>query len=421
MSNSYSPLFRASSANTIQQVLYAASFLALTYAAAMSVAGLDMADRSKVIGTWMLLAAAFLVSAPPNLLFPCRKLSLIQLLNPPPRILGSVLFRPWLILIFGWMLPGLVLCFYDPLMPGAFIFQKTALLLACLCILAGTGLTSFIVFMRLGRISQQWSEGKRGIFFQKLKKEVPGIIFLPNGLIPSFLATPGLYLLTLTALIPTLYLNAAGMYGLMLLPGSLYFLGSLFMFFKTQVQFDQSFYPSNALFSELFSTGGPRNEDRQPVTLESLYWIPWKWRSHAWSILVQFDRRLPLGRFVFLGHLVFWLMLLRDSTTALVHACLLILILGTNLAIMIPSRPEFSPPQFQLSMLPPSGWVITRFFVNMRWLLPLGLSLLISAWLDDQFTFVQAGGWFLIGGGASFVTALLSTINHEIRYKKRYA
>ena len=421
MGKTFSPLYRASSTDSTQRILYAASFLILSFAAALSVANLDMEGRSRVIAYWVLIASAFLVAAPPNILFPSRKLPLIQLLNPPPRTLGVALFRPWLWLVFAWMLPGLVLAFYDPQAPGSFLYQKSVLFLACVLILAGAGISSFVVYIRLGRISQQWSEGTKGQFVYTFKKEVPGIIFLPNGLIPSFLATPGLYMLTLAALIPTLYFNAAGTFTLMWLPGALFFLASLFLFARTQPRFDQFFYPSNALLAELFSTGGTRSHERAPVTPESLYWIPWKWRPHAWEIIVQFDRRLPIGRFVFLGHILFWLLLLRDSSTPLVHAFLLTLILGTNLAIMVPTRKEFSPPQFQLSMLSPSNWTITRFFVNMRWLLPLGLSLFVSALLDDQFTYLHAAIWLIVGGLLSFITAYLATINHEIRYKKHYA
>ena len=81
----------------------------------------------------------------------------------------------------------------------------------------------------------------------------------------------------------------------------------------------------------------------------------------------------------------------------------------------------FAPFPFRAARQRPADWVATRFFVNLRWTLPLLLSLLIIAVLDPALTATEALGWTGLDIAFALLTALIFTYGTEFQDRKRFA
>ena len=56
---------------------------------------------------------------------------------------------------------------------------------------------------------------------------------------------------------------------------------------------------------------------------------------------------------------------------------LLLFLVCQNAAVLLVARPAFSPPGLLLTMQSSVGWAAARLFMNLRWLLPLAIALMV--------------------------------------------
>jgi hypothetical protein len=185
--------------------------------------------------------------------------------------------------------------------------------------------------------------------------------------------------------------------------------------------FDRHFYHTNAFYREVLGGDGLGALDREPVAYETLYWVPTRWRPAVWASLLQFDRRLPLGRYVALGHALVWVLVWQGAPWAAVTSVLLLLVAGQNAAAYVLTTPDAAPRAFQLTLRPVLHWTLVRFFVNLRWALPLALSLAVVAWASTRLALADVLAWTALDVAVALATAYGVTRAAEGAYRRRLA
>ena len=185
--------------------------------------------------------------------------------------------------------------------------------------------------------------------------------------------------------------------------------------------FDRAYYSTNAFYGEVLGGGPGGVAVREPVALETLYWVPTRWRPATWASLRQLDRMLPLGRFVLIGHVLFWALAFQNVSGPLIHSYLLLMVLAQNGACLLLSQRVAAPPAFQITMQAPLDWAITRFFVNLRWALPLALSLSLVALFDADLLWADVLLWTGLDLLVAGLLAAGVTYRTEGVVRRRYA
>ena len=404
------------------RVAYALLFGFLGYASGLLASGADVAERAVLVRFGSLFAAAAFAIATPHLLLPDPLLRRMHLANPPPGALLRHSLRQFLPLLLLLVLPCLVLAFYHP---GGFFADVGAKALWALTgglTVLGIGLFSFERYMTMGATSQAWQEGKKGEWYRAMtRRSTTGGLGIPDGLVPAVSATGYLFIVGMLVVVAGAVLGSVAP-GLALVPGALLAVGMGFRLGRGRPSYDRHYYHTNAFYGDLFqSAGGVRVASREPITYEAVYWVPPRWKPHAWAGLRQLDRRLPLGRFVLLGHLFLWLLFLQDAAAGTIAAYLLLFIAAQNAAVYVLAMPALAPLPFGLLHQSPLDWVATRFFVNLRWALPMALSLSLVALFDADVHLGTVLGWTGLDLAFALVIAWLVTYAHEFRYRRRYA
>ena len=394
----------------------------LSYASGLLAAEAGLAERAVLMRFWGLFAAAVFAVATPHLLLPDGLLHRMHLANPSPEALlrhGLRQLRPLLVVLAA---PCLVLAFYDPGGWGTDVGAKALQALVGWLVVLGVGLFSFWRYMTMGATSQAWQEGAKGAWYRRLARDsTTGGLGVPDGLVPAVSATGSLFVVGMLVVVAGAVLGGVAP-GLVVLPSAAFLAWAAFRLRRRRRAYDRHYYHTNAFYGDVFrSEGGVRVTDREPIAYEAVYWVPPRWKPHVWAALRQFDRRLPLGRFVALGHLFLWFLFFQDVAPGIIAAFLLLFIAAQNAAVYLLTRPALAPLPFSLLQQSPLHWTTTRFFVNLRWALPMALSLAVVALFDADVRFWTALGWTGLDLAFAFLTAWLATYVHESRYRRRYA
>lgn len=405
------------------RLVYGALLVLLAYVCAIVATGASLSERVFYLRSWSVIALGAFAMSPPNLLLPDPRVGLFHHLNPPPWLLQRYVLRRWIPVLVLLVAPAFMLAYFDP---GNFtrnLGTKTVHVLWSVLLMLGGGLYAFAQYMTIGKRSQAWQEGKRGKWYRWLARETPvSFVGVPQGLVPVFWATSHVLLVGMVFLGVSLWL--IGEFG----PAAAWASGFVYVTLATlrlliQAEaFDAHFYRTNALYEEIFrSAGGVRVSDREPIPYRAVYWTPERWKPHVWAFLRQFDRRLPLGRFLFLGHAVLWILFYQDARAGLIAGYLLAFSAAKNATVFLTASEAMAPRAFQLLYQPPRDWTITRFFVNLRWTLPFFLSLLFVAIFTDRFNLLNVISWTLLDIVLAFASAWATTLTSESPYTKRYA
>ncbi len=274
------------------------------------------------------------------------------------------------------------------------------------------GLYSFMHYYKIGPRSQSWQEGTSGQTWDKLVEFNPKLaeIGLPRGLLPAFFATSQVFVLGMFATIATLKIDQVGGLLLMQIPGVLLLGWTLRAGFSIRHIFDRYYYHTNAFYGEIFKRGSLRVSDREPVSYDAIYWVPRAWRAHTWASLLQLDRVFPVGRFMAITLVVYWIVALQNPPGSLVSTIyLLIVICAKNLTVFALTQRRLAPDLIEATFQSKAGWSMTRFFVNLRWTLPLCGALCLVAWISDGFTYTDAFRWTVLDAALSFLFAWIIT------------
>lgn len=404
------------------RIAYGLLCLVAGYAAVLLADGAGPAERAALLRFWALFAVGVFAVAAPHVLLPDPDLDLLQLLNPSPSGLLRHGLRRWGPVVALLAFPCFLLALFDPGRFEAALPEKALHLAANLLLILGGGLYSFARYAAIGQVSQEWQEGKRGRLLHRLEEETPmQPLGIPDGLIPAVTATGGIFLVGALGMVAEAY---AARYapGWVWGPGLLLLGWAVAKLLRLRPVYDRHFYATNAFYGEIFrSAGGVRAAQREPIPYEAVYWAPRRLKPHVWAILRQLDRRLPLGRLILLGHLLLWMLFLQKAGSAVIAAYLLLFSTLKNATVYLVATEDFAPAAFQVTQQSPVVWAATRFFVNLRWTLPLLLSLLVVAFLDAGFGYGAALAWTGLDLAIAFLSAALVTYLSEGRYRRRYA
>lgn len=365
------------------------------------------ASAREVLLRYAFVAAGVFAIAPPHVLLPDGAVRLVQLLNPSPHGLLLRQLRPWGLVAGAFLVPPALLAVE---LGGAWAaLAETGLLVL------GIGLYAFAHYTAIGPVSQEWQEGKRGGWYRTMVARDPRASFqVPHGLVPSVLASARVFGLAAVAILAAAFLGDLGW-----LPGALLAGYAALALARRAGSFDHDYYCTNALYSEALAQGGVRASQREPVAYEAVYWAPARWRPHVWASLRQLDRRLPLGRLFALGVLLGWALLARGAPGQVLGGVLALGLFARNAAVGLVAAPRFAPRAFGLWLQPVSGWVATRFLMNVRWTLPLALALGLAALFSERVTLAHVGLWVGVDLVLALVTAWLVTYAAESRHLRR--
>lgn len=381
----------------------------------------SLEQRLTALNLGFMVAAGVFAIAVPHVLLPDRELALMQLLNRPPAALLRHQLRQWLPIVVSALGLSAVLAFYAP---GAWFTDLGARASAWVSqvgLIVGLGLYSFERYATIGAVSQAWQEGRKGQGFRKLMEHNSIPLGVPMGLVPALFATQWLFIVAILYLAATAYLVFVALH-LAWIPGAVLTGWALFRLRRSQTVYDRHYYHTNAFYSEIFrSAGGVRASDRDPIAYGAVYWVPHRWRAHAWASLLQLDRKLPLGRLIALAHVVLWVLFMQGIDATRITAYLLLLTIGKNSVVYWLTTPAFGKPTFRRAQQSRFGWVLTCFFVNVRWTMPLLISLLIVAAFSETFAYMDALLWTALDLGFAFGLAALITYATDFSTKRRFA
>lgn len=389
----------------VNRALYLLLLLALGYISFVVADHTDAESRKKLIAYCSLFAIAIFSTSLPNALFPDRFLAVHQLMNTSPRQLLATQLRRWLPIVAGLLLPPVIIGFFDPGNWTGQLTDKVAHTVASLLIITSMGLYSVMHYYKIGPRSQSWREGTSGQTWDKMVEYNPNFINigLPRGLMPAFFATSHVFILGTIATIATL--KIADLFGpvVMQAPAVLLLGWTLWTNREARQVFDRYYYHTNAFYDEMFRRGSIRVSDRPPVSYEAVYWVPGTWRAHTWASLVQLDRVFPVGRFMTIMLVVYWIVTLQNPPGTLISTVyLLIVLVAKNLTVYVLTRRRLAPDLIEATFQSNAGWSMTRFFVNLRWTAPLCAALCLVAWLSENFSYADALGWTALDVALSF-------------------
>ena len=361
---------------------------------------------------WALLSAAVVSVAASNMLFPDRYATGLQLLNPTPHdLLGYQLMR-WAGTTGLLLLPALLLAFLagGPVAPLA----------NGVLVVAGVALYGFVDTVALGPVSHAWSTGASGQWYARIRETSGAGFSVPRGLVPYLFSTTRCFLLGAAGVIGEGILTALGAGVASVAAGTAVLGWAAWRMQGLAPLFDRLYYQTHAFFQEVLG-GSVGISDRDPIPYASLYWVASRWRPATWAALRQLDRRLPLGRFVALGHVLLWGLVYQGVTPVVVAGYLALFLLAQNGVVLLLARPEMAPPALHLSLQRPLDWIITRWFVAARWLAPFAMSMGAIALFSNAYLFTDALLWTGIYTVVSVATALFATARVELSYRQRLA
>ncbi|MEX0779263.1 MAG: hypothetical protein WD491_14355 [Balneolales bacterium] len=393
----------------------------LVYAVVLLAGDASLEQRVVTSRFWGFALAGFFAFIIPHLLFPDKRIDWIQMLNLQPAALMLHQARKLFPLIALLYITYALLAYYDPGQWTIAIPEKTSLFAQGILIITAVAAYAFYRFVIIGLLSQEWHEGKRGKKLLQSLEAMGQSSAVPPGMIPSLTATSMIAAIGMLLVVFTAYLTAFEITVLSYLPGLILLTYSGVRLYNIRPVYDRYFYRGNAFYDELFRNPKAfKSEAREPIAYDAVYWVPHAWRHAVWACLRQLDRRLPMGRIMLLFIVFLWFLFWTDVSFNLISAWLVIIITAKNVASYILTTPQFAPLPFQFTIQSPAGWVLTRFFVNIRWTPAIILSLGVVAVFQGDVEFSMPLYWAAFDLIFSILTAFIITRLHEYQFQKRY-
>lgn len=397
--------------------------MVLCYVMASLAAGTESPGERMVIIRYLnFIFCGFFAFIIPHVRFPDGKRYLLQALNLNPQQLFEYTAKSLapVFVLFSVMIA--LLAFFDLSGPTEALNDKIMAFVSGWALMAGIGVMAAVRYITIGEVSQQWQEGRRGAGFINSMKQVGQTPSVPAGSFPSLITTINISAGGMLLVVAGAYLSGkTGAAAFETLPGLLLLSYALFRMMQIRPVFDRFFYHTNAFYSELFLNPKTVEDGREPVRHNAIYWVPARWKPAAWFSILQLDRKQPAGRMLLVGHIVLWTLFYAGLNNAIISSFLFLLVLGKCMAIYPLSTRPYAPLLFQYRLLRPADWILVRFFVNLRWLPLMALSLWLVSLFSARADLAFVAWWIAADIGLSLFTALLFTFLHEFRLKKLYA
>lgn len=334
----------------------------------------SMENRIVTTRYLLLILVALTAFLTPYLLYPDRNSTLMQLGNISSDHLMIYLLKRILKIIWPVYLLFTVMMFGDIYTSDQLLVSKTANAASAFLIFTGLILISMIRYVKSGLDSQFWKESEKG---RELRKKMADYFKYPidPGSIPSLfntvlIVTLGSVVIILTAIIGQ-SMSGVGV----LLFSLIFFGGSVAFVYNHSDGFLKNYYASNAFFLEFFGSNLKGEDVTSKHEVVHLWWVPTHLKAHVWQFLVQLDRKIPAGRVVFTGHLFIWFLAYQKPDPEFLAVVWILFALLHHLFIILTFQAEMSPGWLLRWVASKWVWLFSRFWMQLRWLIPLLLSM----------------------------------------------
>jgi hypothetical protein len=322
----------------------------------------------------MLGAAGFISFVTPYLLFPDSKSKLVQLGNISGRKLISYLFNrtfSYYLYVYLFILATL---FADSGTTSSDLIVKASYSVYALLYISGLHSLALYMYLKVGPQSQFWQESEKG---RDLRFKLANYFKYPMdpGAIPSLVNTVILALFgMLIIIIGTVAGNSFGFAAEAALALIVFLIGGAIYFAGNRLP-ERKYYHTNSFFSEFF--GSTEGEDTITARrkVEQLWWVPSPIRANVWQYLQQIDRKIPAGRAVASGHVLVWLVAYQKPDINFMIGVWTLFAVTHHLFILLTMQRNFSPHWMLRWLSPIKSWVFSWFWMQVRWLLPLVISM----------------------------------------------
>lgn len=322
----------------------------------------------------MLILAAMTAFSTPYLLFPDRNSTLLQLGNVSSKQLMKYLGKRIIKLIWPVYLLLAVMMVADIHTFDQFPVSKSVNLISSYLILSGLIMISMTRYVKSGLDSQFWKESERG---RDIRKKMADYFKYPidPGSIPSLINT--IWVTTLGfAIIITSAAMGQSISGIeVVLFSAVFFAVSVVYTFSNSDTILKNFYASNAFFLEFFGSNLKGEDLTSKHEVGHLWWVPSQLKVHVWQFLVQIDRKLPAGRVVFTGHLFIWFIAYQRPEPEFLAVVWILFAILHHLLTVLTYQPEMSPGWLHRWLASKWIWFGSRFWMQLRWVVPLMLSM----------------------------------------------
>tara|TARA_R100001143_G_scaffold63605_1_gene73797 strand:- start:14918 stop:16090 length:1173 start_codon:yes stop_codon:yes gene_type:complete len=331
-------------------------------------------DRIITTRYLLLILAAMTAFSAPYLLFPDRNSTLLQLGNVTSENLMIYVMKRIMKLIWPIYLLIAVMMLGDIHAAGQFLNSKFIYLLTVYLIFTGLILISIARYIKSGLDSQFWKESDRG---REIRKKMADYAKYPidPGSIPSLLntiwiTTLGFAMIIISAIIGQSWSG----YGVLFLSAIFFIVSVIYIYANTDSML-KDFYASNAFFLEFFGSNLKGEDLTSKHEVAHLWWVPSRFKVHVWQFLVQIDRKIPAGRVVFTGHLLIWFFAYQRPEQEFIAAVWILFAIIHHLFLVLTFQVEMSPGWLHRWLASGWVWLGSRFWMQLRWVIPLLLSM----------------------------------------------
>lgn len=396
-------------------IMVVLGFILVLYSVGLMVAGTSIEERMIILRYWNMLITGFYAFSIPHFYYPDRNITLLQLLNFSPGKLIKYQFNKHRLVFAGLASSYIVIAFWAPSEWLLGLSNKLVYLIEGWLFLTGIYLVSFSTYSKIGFQVKRWQVEKKGEKIRKFNKEM-GAGGLPAEQIPTFNATIILTLAGMLLVVLGSYFSHWTSLNMDWIPGVFLTFAGLASVLTKKSNYDQLFYHTNAIYSDLFvQPGSNLVQDQRSIKIEQIYWTPGRWRPSAWAGILQLDRKFPMGRIIFIGHLLLWVLFFKGVEPQVQNAYLVMFVMLHYSGLYMLITPEMGPVSWNYRMQSGKDWIASRFFIQIRWVVPFFLSLGGIAIFSSSLTWLVVLFWSLVYVFGSLIAAALVTKFHESR------
>lgn len=334
----------------------------------------DLQERVVTNRYFLFSLTALIAFLTPYILFPDRNIPVIQLGNfSAVSIRGYILKKiarltwPIYLLIF-------VIFFGDLQAPLSFLADKLILFTGSILLLNGVILISLVRYAKSGKSSQFWKESAKEkgqkMFSESLKYHQVDPSSLPSLINTIIVFSMGAISIVIGA---TIQQNFSIYFELIFFV--IIFVYGVYFLKKHTYSLDRNFYSSDAFFREFFGSGSKTEEATSKREVEQLWWVPARLKMHVWQFLLQIDRKIPAGRAVAAGHAAVWFIAYQRPDPQFLTIIWILFALAHQLFTIMSIQKEIAPYWMLRWVDSPSVWTLSRFWMQLRWLVPLLISM----------------------------------------------
>lgn len=388
--------------------------LVLTVCLALFWTGTSGLDERVVTNRFFLFSLTALIAfLTPYILFPDHNLAVIQLGNFSSLSLRNYFFKKILRLVWPVYLLIFFIFFGDLHTPFSFLFEKFILFAGSLFLLNGVIMVSIVRYSKSGKSSQYWKESAKGerqqLFSEYLKYQQVDPSSLPSLINTIIVFSLGALSIVIGAVIQqnfSLYFEL--MFFLIIFMYGIYFLK------KHSYSLDQNFYASDAFFREFFGDTAGDDMVISKREVDQLWWVPARLKMHVWQFLLQIDRKIPAGRAVAAGHAAVWFIAYQRPDPQFLTIIWILFALAHQLFTIMSIQQDMAPHWILRWIDKQSIWTLSRFWMQLRWLVPLLLSMNVQYFLFGVPGFAEQSVVLLV----YLLSALLVSFAGTVKLKQ---